>query len=106
MLVATGRLATLAFERATRGTPRELWRDGKLEAETRQPSDRLLIFLLQHLAPHRFASRGEYGRLDRSALDARLALPAMLDRLVDAPVPVDPLASADYPARPPSDALA
>jgi len=49
--IATVRLTTLAFERATRGTVREVWRDGQLVQQTREPSDRLLVFLLQHLLP-------------------------------------------------------
>ncbi|WP_019515809.1 hypothetical protein [Sphingomonas sp. Mn802worker] len=49
--IATVRLTTLAFERATRGTVREVWKDGTLVQTTREPSDRLLVFLLQHLLP-------------------------------------------------------
>ena len=49
--LATVRLTTLAFERATRGTVREVWRNGELVMQTRMPSDRLLMFLLQHLLP-------------------------------------------------------
>jgi hypothetical protein len=49
--IATVRLTTLAFERATRGTVREIWKEGQLVQQTREPSDRLLVFLLQHLLP-------------------------------------------------------
>lgn len=49
--IATVQLTTLAFERATRGTVREVWKDGQLVQTTREPSDRLLVFLLQHLLP-------------------------------------------------------
>ncbi|WP_298813076.1 hypothetical protein [uncultured Sphingomonas sp.] len=45
------RLTTLAFERATRGTVCEIWKEGQLVQQMREPSDRLLMFLLQHLLP-------------------------------------------------------
>lgn len=47
--IATVRLTTLAFEPATRGTVREIWKEGQLVQQTREPSDRLPVFLLQHL---------------------------------------------------------
>ncbi|MBO9712323.1 hypothetical protein [Sphingomonas sp.] len=99
--VATGNLATIAFERALRGGIRELWRDGELVAEIRQPSDSLLKFLLQHLAPDRFASRGPLGRTDMSARIALRDLPTLLDELVDTDVAADPLRPIHYDAIPP-----
>ncbi len=49
LLISVNRLLTLAFERAARSTIREYWKNGELVAETRQPSEKLLTFLLQHL---------------------------------------------------------
>ena len=49
LLVATGRLASIAFDRAIKGTTREMWKDGELVAEVRAPSDRMVMFLLSKL---------------------------------------------------------
>jgi hypothetical protein len=48
--VATNALTLLAFERASKGSYREYWKDGQLVGETRQPSDAMLKFLLTRLA--------------------------------------------------------
>ena len=47
--LAAGRLVSTAYERALNGTPTQYWRDGKLVAETRAPSDKMLIWLLDSL---------------------------------------------------------
>src|SRR5688572_18921932 len=52
------RLTTIAFERAVYGSTREIWRDGKLVAEERTPSDRLLMFLLTHYDSLRYGALG------------------------------------------------
>ena len=100
--LATLRLTTIAFERAVKGTVREFWKEGERVAETRSPSDKLLMFLLTHLLP-----RGEQpSRLD--AFDAALAevrsgFPAALDRLADHAVEMVPVASRDFFPTAPGD---
>jgi hypothetical protein len=47
--LATVRLTTLAYERAIKGTVREVWRDDQLVSATRTPSDKLLMFVLTQL---------------------------------------------------------
>jgi len=50
LLIAGGTLLSVAFDRAVHGSPREVWRDGELIAEERQPNDRLLMWLINHVA--------------------------------------------------------
>ena len=93
--IATVRLTTLAFERATRGTVREYWRHGELVAQTRQPSDRLLVFLLQHLLPA--GRQGERWTGFEALQDAaRGGFPDALARLADHPVAMVPIDSRDF----------
>ena len=101
--LATVRLTTLAFERATRGTVREYWKHGELVAQTRQPSDRLLVFLLQHLLP---AGRsGErWGGFAEMTAAARTGFPEALDALADHPVEMVPIEVRDFFAPHPGDA--
>ncbi len=100
--LATVRLTALAFERATRGTVREMWRDGKLHYSTREPSDRLLTFLLQHLLP---AGRpGErWTGCEAMTNAARASFPAALGALVDHPVEMVPIAYREYYGELPGD---
>lgn len=101
--LATLRLTTLAFERAVRGTVREFWREGERVAETRTPSDKLLMFLLTHLLPR---GKGEPSRLDtfdQALAEVRSAFPASLDRLSDHPVDMVPIHSRDFYGTPPGD---
>lgn len=93
--LATVRLTALAFERATRGTVREMWRNGELHHSTREPSDRLLTFLLQHLLP---AGRpGERWTGCEAMTDAaRASFPAALGALVDHDVELVPITSRDF----------
>jgi len=101
LLVSTARLTALAFERATRGTVREYWKNGELVGESRQPSDRLLLFLLQHLRSDWFS-----GAAVRSPVaGARQRLDAAVQGLVDNEEPGEPLALRDYQAQPPRDLL-
>ena len=97
---ATARLMTLAYERAIRGSVRETWRDGKLISETRQPSDRLLIFLLGNLAPWQRGSAQRWGKLMDASGDAATDLAPVLDALTDCDVACDALSDADYLAAP------
>lgn len=97
---ATARLMTLAYERSIRGAVREVWRDGKLVGETRQPSDKLLALLLTNLAPWNDQPNTRWARLNRMADEAGAAFVPMLDMLQDSPVPADPLTHVDF-AQPP-----
>lgn len=98
--LATARLTALAFERATMGTVREVWKGGELVGHTREPSERILIFLLQHLLP---AGRpGErWAGFEALAGQARAAFPATLDALSDHPCEMVPIERRDFfPDRP------
>ena len=93
--LATVRLTTLAFERATRGTVREIWRGGELVMQTRAPSDRLLMFLLQHLLPA--GKPGDrWGGFEAMTDAARTRFPATLDAVADHPVTMVPIESRDF----------
>jgi len=83
--LAVGRLSALAFDRAIHGRVEQVYHQGELVGERRVPSERLLMWLLARLDPHRFAAPWE--RAKDSAADpqatAQAAFPAMLDRLTD-----------------------
>lgn len=55
LTVVSGRLAAVAFERALHGSERIVWVNGREVRRERVPSDRLLMFLLRHYNPGRFA---------------------------------------------------
>lgn len=101
LMRAGGRLMTVAFERATAGTPRTIWRDGRIVAEQSIPSDRMLMFLLRHLNPALFDAGGDMGaRADTiAAMQADFA-PAMTG-LIDTDVDADLLDVDDYRPHPP-----
>lgn len=93
--LASIRLVTIAFERATRGTVKEFWKNGELVGETRSPSDKVLMFILRHLLPN--GAPGSLALLNGTMTDAaRTAFPAALDRLEDSDVPLVPLEQRDY----------
>lgn len=100
--LATARLTALAFERTTAGTVRETWRNGELVSQSRAPSDKLLMFLLQHLLP---AGRpGErWSGLEAMAGDARSGFPALLDALTDHDAPMVPIEHRDFFPEAPGD---
>ena len=101
--LATVRLTTLAFERATRGTVREYWKEDHLVATTRTPSDRLLVFLLQHLLPT--GREGErWSGFEAMTDAARTRFPHTLARLTDNPFEMVPIDSRDVFAAPLGDA--
>lgn len=101
LLVSTARLTALAFERATRGTVREYWKNGELVGESRQPSDRLLLFLLQHLRSDWFGKDAW-----RSPVaGARQRLDAMLGALVDNDESAEPLILRASDSEPPRDRI-
>jgi hypothetical protein len=104
LMVAAGRLTAIAFERAVLGTPREIWRGGQLIAETSIPSDKMMMFLLQHLLPSTFGGKGlGQQSVEQRMADARFTLPDSLDALCDVPGDVDMLIEADYRPQPPRD---
>lgn len=103
LLVSVTRLATLAFERATRGSIRELWKDGVLIAESRQPSDKLLMFLLQHLRAEWFRPKSKSSSSPAAGSERRYA--RAIENLVDNEEPADPLLLRDYEAQPPAELI-
>ncbi|RYD57241.1 MAG: hypothetical protein EOP60_04385 [Sphingomonadales bacterium] len=95
---ATAKLMTLAFERAVRGSVRELWRDDQLVAEARQPSDRMLTYLLSHLAPANAAETTRWAMLQTMADEAGRAFTPLVDALEDCEVAAEGLTLEDYAA--------
>jgi hypothetical protein len=97
LAVATGRLASIAFDRAIKGSTRETWKDGELVGEVRAPSDKLLMFLLTKLDARRF---GAFAGISVASPDplaiARDGLAEALDRLVDIDCPIEPLGETHY----------
>jgi hypothetical protein len=99
---ATSKLLTLAYERAVRGSVREMWRDGRLIAEARQPSDKLLMYLLSNLAPWNAEPTTRWARLDATAGQGAAALAPLLETLTDnAEVAADELSAIDFGGNPP-----
>jgi hypothetical protein len=91
---------TTAYERALKGGVREMWRDGKIVAEVREPSDRLLVWLLDraaltagvHAAGYKPASVMNWSTTARAGFDAAL------DTLADCDLPAEPLTPLHYQA--------
>lgn len=98
--LGTGKLMTLAFERAIRGPVRETWRDGKLIRESRAPSERMLTYLLSNLLPWNHEETTRWGQLDAMAGAAAPRFEAQLAGLTDLDVPADELSSVDYEPAP------
>lgn len=93
--LASLRLMTLAFERATTGTVREVWREGRLVGTTRAPSEKLLMFLIRHLMPApRTAQSPEAFQAEIEA--ARAGFPVTLDALRDDDVEIVPIHNRDF----------
>ncbi|WP_445193819.1 hypothetical protein ACT009_08065 [Sphingomonas sp. Tas61C01] len=105
LLSSTGRLLTLAFERATQGIPRDVWRDDKLISSTRQPSDKLMMFLLTNLLPSRFGPASPTARALRNPVGIAVHnLPIHLRNLADIDAPCELLGASDHdPERPKLD---
>jgi hypothetical protein len=101
LMTAANRLTAVAFERAITGTPRAIWRDGRIVAETSIPSDQMLMFLLRHLSPALFGDRGvPTGRAEAVGAMAG-AFPSAMAGLIDTDVDADLLDDDDYrPRRP------
>jgi hypothetical protein len=101
LLLSVPRLVALAFERASHGAIRELWKDGVLVAESRQPSDKLLMFLLQHLRAGWFGPKAHDAASLILHADRRYA--AAVADLADNEALADPLLMRDYVAQPPAE---
>lgn len=100
--LATARLTALAYERATRGTVKETWVEGELKTTTRAPSDKLLMFLLQHLLP---AGRpgDRWTGFETMATEARAGFPDQLADLTDQEVEMVEIESRDFFGEAPGD---
>lgn len=97
--LAAARLMTTAYERAIKGGIREMWKDGKVVAEVREPSDRLLVWLLSRFAASGFASTGDHWRnVMHWSGTARASFDTALDKFADSDVPAEPLTPAHYQA--------
>lgn len=103
LLTAANRLTTIAFERAILGTPREVWRDGVMVAQTSIPSDRMLMFLLKHLNPQFFAPDPDPAKRAAAIDAAQASYPATMAALVDVDVDGDLLRPLDYMEQPPRE---
>lgn len=101
LMTAAGRLTCVAFERAITGTPREIWRNGQLMAETSIPSDRLLMFLLRHLNPALFGSQGDPKARARVIAGMQASFAPAMGALADTDVDADLLDADDFGPRPP-----
>lgn len=102
LMVAAGRLVAVAFERAVMGTKREIWRGGRLIAETTIPSDKMMMFLIKHLMPSTFGGHGTGQQsVEQRIADARFTLPASLDALADLPLDIDRMMAPDDVPQPP-----
>lgn len=80
--IAAGRLTALAYERAITGRVKQFWKEGELVATTREPSDRLLMFLIDTLY-HRGYAGSRTEQTERAVWTGRDLLPRMFDRLAD-----------------------
>lgn len=93
--LASLRLVTLAFERATTGAVREIWREGRLVGTTRAPSEKLLMFLIRHLMPAPRAAQSPEA-FQAEIETARTGFPRTLDALRDDDVEIVPIQSRDF----------
>ena len=104
--LAAGRLVSTAYERALKGTTTQYWRDGKLVAETRAPSDKLLIWLLQSLNVRR-NNGNRWNILEAVSRQGREQFDESLEAVTDNDLPLEtdeprfaPLAPDDRMALP------
>jgi hypothetical protein len=103
LICASKRLFAVAMERAVTGTPRTVWREGRIIAQTAVPSDRMLMFLLRSLDPGLFDPTGNpITRSNDIMWQHRDFAPAMA-ALVDTDVDADLLDVDDYRPKPPRD---
>lgn len=95
--LAAARLMTTAYERAIKGSVREMWKDGECVGEIRQPSDKLLIYLLGRMAAVDMNGAGDrWSGIMRWSNAASTALDTSLAALTDSDVPVDRLNPLTY----------
>lgn len=105
--LATNRLTALAFEYAVHGMSETVWKDGKCVYERRRPSERLLIYLLNHLDPTRFGKAAfskDWKIRDFREVGAE-AVPQLLEELTDVPLdqcPADRVSLSDFDMSDPS----
>lgn len=92
---------TTAYERAIKGSVREMWKDGELVGEIRQPSDRLLVYLLNRVAPAGVHNAGDqWSRMMNWSAAAGTALDTSLAALTDSDVPIERLMPFSYQPTP------
>lgn len=97
--LAAARLMTTAYERAIKGGIREMWKDGKIVAEVREPSDRLLVWLLNRFAAtYHHPTGAHWQSVMRWSATASAGFDATLDTLADSDVPAEPLTALHYQA--------
>lgn len=104
--VAAGRLTAVAYERAITGRVKQFWRDGELVATTREPSDRLLMFLVDRLY-HRGYVGGRADQAEDAGAHGRGRLSTLCDHLADSDCAIEPIQSEDWngaPLIPPPEA--
>ncbi|WP_254602573.1 hypothetical protein [Sphingomonas bacterium] len=100
-MTAAKRLLGIAFERAITGTPRQVWRQGRIVAESSVPSDRLLMFLLRHLAPDLFGADADPAQRHQRIEALQGSFADALAALTDTDVVADLLDADDYRPQPP-----
>ena len=100
-MTAARRLLGIAFERAITGTPRTIWRDGRVVAETSLPSDRMLMFLLKNLMPDLFGRRGDPAERLARTESLQAGFSEAMAALTDVDVEADLLDIDDYRPHPP-----
>lgn len=93
--LATLRLTTIAFERAVKGTVREIWRDGECVSEMRAPSDKLLMFLLSNLL-HRSGVPSRLDAFDATVAEIGARFPQSLAALGDHDMEMVPIEHRDF----------
>jgi hypothetical protein len=93
MAVATRRLADAAFERALEGVEQPVFWKGDVVGTRRQPSDRLLMFLLKHHDPLTYGNLAGPMPYDATLADPRgpriRRFPALLARLIGRAEPAE-----------------
>ena len=103
LLTASHRLLGIAFERALSGTPRTVWKGGRIAYETQVPSDAMLMYLLRHLNPTLFAEHADPEKR-AAAITARAdAYPRAIAALTNTDVEADVLDIDDYRPHPPPE---
>ena len=103
LLTGAKRLLAVALERAVTGTPRQVWRGGRLVASMSIPSDRMLMFLLRNLMPDLFGRGGDPAGRAAAVAGLQAGFGEALAALTDTDVDADLLDIDDYRDHPPHD---